>query len=71
MIEFVGAIVKVLCDFASEVMISEMVRLIEMGPWGLYNEFDCEYYQNDIRNEFLDQKNIGLAIVIEIVGAII
>ena len=34
LIKFVGAIVKVLCHFASKVMISEMVRLPRNGSLG-------------------------------------
>ena len=42
-----------------------------MGPRGLYNEFDEKYYQNKLKNEFLDHKNISLDSLIELIGAIV
>ena len=42
-----------------------------MGPWGLYNEFDEKYYQNKLRNEFPEHKNISLDSQIELIGVIV
>ena len=44
---------------------------IKKGPLGLYKELDERYYQNKLKNEFLDHNNIGTDTWIELLGAIV